>query len=344
MRHRSTGEQSSRENTARSSEETKTATEIRHALLAIKCFPGIRFLSALTSKFWPGPVSRICSVFFLFHQKIHRLASHMASHAMVRWLGVTLSAMSCLDTLGSTVSCIISPPAPHPCVPSVMTCPPLPHVTWCQWLMQSEQCTHPAEPFMRRALLFSECPSTKIFIPCSHLAPATKLSHVTTLYPRVIAASGIFSSSSWIYFWSRRGLFWLSWRCGVWRQCQGYWQTPGDTVWPLTPGTRPDIRLGKQCDQRERRQVQTYTSNFSPPVLRKLAEIERLKCFFLIYFLLYSVCGVLYNMAWTSGRAPLKQWKWLTVVSPPAPVTQLTPQHSSSDIAPNTRHKRPIIS
>ena len=34
MRHRSTGEQSSRENTARSSEETKTATEIRHAPLA----------------------------------------------------------------------------------------------------------------------------------------------------------------------------------------------------------------------------------------------------------------------------------------------------------------------
>ncbi len=54
-------------------------------------------------------------------------------------------------------------------------------------------------------------------------------------------------------------------------------------LWP--PGPGPDIRLGKQCDQREiEKQVQTYTSNFSPPVLRKLAEIERLKCFFLIYF------------------------------------------------------------
>ena len=31
------------------------------------------------------------------------------------------------------------------------------------------------------ALLFSECPGTKIFIPCSHIAPATKLSDVTTL-------------------------------------------------------------------------------------------------------------------------------------------------------------------
>ena len=36
------------ENTRRG--ETKTATEIRHALVAIKCFPGIRLLSALTSK------------------------------------------------------------------------------------------------------------------------------------------------------------------------------------------------------------------------------------------------------------------------------------------------------
>ena len=41
---------------ARSSgKQAKTASEIRHALLAIKCFPGIRFLSALTSKIWPGP-------------------------------------------------------------------------------------------------------------------------------------------------------------------------------------------------------------------------------------------------------------------------------------------------
>ena len=37
-----------------SGKQTKTASEIRHALLAIKCFPGIRFLSALTSKIWPA--------------------------------------------------------------------------------------------------------------------------------------------------------------------------------------------------------------------------------------------------------------------------------------------------
>ena len=138
-------------------------------------------------------VADLLCIYFLFHQKTHRLASHMASHARVRWLGVTLSAMSCLDTLGSTVSCIISPPAPpSPLCPQCNDMSPSPHVTWCQWLMQSEQCTHPAEPFMRRALLFSECPSTKIFIPCSHLAPATKLSHVTTLYPRVIGIGNIF--------------------------------------------------------------------------------------------------------------------------------------------------------
>ena len=89
--------------------------------------------------------------------------------------------------------------------------------------------------------------------------------HMWQHFIPVSSASGIFSSSSWIYFWSRRGLFWLSWRCGVWRQCQGYWQTPGDTVWPLTPGTRPDIRLGKQCDQREREtSANTQQQLFSP--------------------------------------------------------------------------------
>ena len=60
---------------------------------------------------------------------------------------------------------------------------------------------------------------------------------------------------------------------------------------------------------------------------------------------MYSVCGVLYNMAWTSGRAPLKQWKWLTVVSPPA--ARHTPQpaqliwhcskHSSQALAQSSR-------
>ena len=94
---------------------------------------------------------------------------------------------------------------------------------------------------------------------------------------------------------------------------------------------RPE-REGDKCKHTE--------ATFLLPSYENRQRMNFRYVFFLIYFLV--VCGVLYNMAWTSGRAPLKQWKWLTVVSPPA--ARHTPQliwhcfkHSSQARAQSSR-------
>lgn len=194
------------------------------------------------------------------------------------------------------------------------------------------------------ALLFSECPSTKIFIPCSHIAPATKLSDVTTLYPRVIVIGNILSSSSWIYFWSSRGLNRSGAVCCVETMPRLLTHSRWHGLASDPRGRRDSHQMQTINNASETQQVQTYNGHISPVLLEQILNSKTR------YFETYWVSRVLYNMAWTGGWWPGAPEAVKVTDSCLAPGSPVTPSHltlSSSDvtdIAPNTVTPRPIIS